>query len=297
MVFTLYNTSSYLPLDNDQRVAFYKNENLLFPPLPPPSAASVVCRRSNSPAMPVTANTGSISPLGVVSASESVDFRPVVHLSSNGYYGYVPVVSMPKVMSTGTTNNHAVISSTANGVGVSVLLDSPSATTAVAAEDSMMDCADSEMENYHQPPQHARKRKDYSGQEDMNGKRRKTWMEQHQHQQPGFNPAPNWSTPQTHRMEVADQQQMDLQPQHFVNGFCPPTNGTFSNGFYHQPSAQPTPVLQQKNQLDANNNYFRWNLDRPSEPDVREKRPSGNNGQELHDLFISLHGSGCFLME
>uniref|UniRef100_A0AAG5DJ46 Uncharacterized protein n=1 Tax=Anopheles atroparvus TaxID=41427 RepID=A0AAG5DJ46_ANOAO len=57
MVFSSYNSTSYLPLDNDQSVTFYKNENRLFPTaivpptvlaLPPSTRGAVPSAASNS---------------------------------------------------------------------------------------------------------------------------------------------------------------------------------------------------------------------------------------------------------
>lgn len=211
MVFSSYSNTSYLPLDSDQGVAFYKNENSLFPPPSSTAAAAtaavvasspstLVCRRNQAAAAAamLTASTGN-SPFGsqplhhgsLGHGNVCDDFQPVAHLSSNGYYGYVPTNSIPKMMSTaeGTPPTAAAAPSVpvaVNGNGVSVLLDCHPA--AVAASDSsnsssMMDCG--EVENYHQLQQqqqqqlqqHLRKRKEYSEEMEVNCKRRKTWLE------------------------------------------------------------------------------------------------------------------------
>lgn len=216
MVFSSYSNTSYLPLDNDQGVTFYKNENLLFPP--PQATAPIVvspstllCRRKTAAAM-LTATTGSSpfssQPLhhGPQQSNVCDDFQPVAHLSSNGYYGYVPANSIPKMMSTEGTPPAAV---NVNGNGVGVLLDCHPATASVIDNSStMMDCGGgiSEVENYHlqQPQQqHLRKRKEYSEEIEGNCKRRKTWLEQPN--DAGFTQTPIWPQASVQQMEYQDQ--------------------------------------------------------------------------------------------
>lgn len=200
MVFSSYSNTSYLPLDSDQGVTFYKNENLLFAPPPAAAAAAtaavvappstLVCRRNTAAAAAMlTATTGSSpfgsQPLHHGSQHGNVcdDFQPVAHLSSNGYYGYVPANSLPKMMSTEGTPPAAVA---LDGNGVGVLLDCHPAAASVFDHNSssMMDCGGGgigEVENYHhlqQQQQHLRKRKEYSEEVEVNCKRRKTWLEQ-----------------------------------------------------------------------------------------------------------------------
>lgn len=291
MVFSGYSNAAYLPLDSDQGVTFYKNENLLFSP-PPAAAASniaLVCRRNSSVAEMLTTTTGS-GPFGGQPLLHGAhqqrhgnnicdDFQPVAHLSSNGYYGYVPPpanAAAPKVMS---THQAAGTPPHINGHGVGVLLDSihPAATpTAVAADDSysmMMDCGNGgvggeivQVENYQQQQQqHLRKRKEYSEHVEANCKRRKTWQEQPNGT--GFTNSTNWNQPSFHQMECHDQA-MDTfsSPLQFHQSpitMNAPTSINAFNGFQHHlqqqqsliltppmaASAQPQTILQPKNCL------------------------------------------------
>lgn len=149
MVFSSSSSSFYLPLDSDQGVTFYKNENALFTPHQQPT--SVVCRRNQDNTMSPGGEQpffGNNSHGTVVVDAVRQDFAPVAHLSSNGYYGYVP--PSPKMMS-----------------------------TAVQLEDAAMDCGEMENSQPQQNQQHQRKRKDY-GEEVAAAKRRKTWLEEEQ---------------------------------------------------------------------------------------------------------------------
>ncbi|XP_055531851.1 uncharacterized protein LOC129722431 [Wyeomyia smithii] len=282
MVFT-NNNSSYLPLDSDQRVAFYKNENLLFPPLPS-SAASVGCRLSNSSVVMPSVMTAA-------AVEDRASSSPMVHLSSNGYYGYVPVNSIPKVMSTGTaatTVNGVIIG---NGDGVSVQLDFSSPATAPVNDITMMDCVDdSEMENYHQQSHLQRKRKEHLDEAEISFKRRKTWLEEehNQHQTEGFTNGLTWNQTPATQMALTETQPNPVSP-------TAPSNGLFTNGFYH--AAAPTTILQQKNNVEATTIGSRWNASRFPEPPVPEKHPFSKNCPDLQDLFVSLHGSGCFVLD
>lgn len=179
MVFSSYGNSSsfYLPLDSDQSVPFYKNENSLFAPQPP---SSVVCRRNqdnaSSTMSPNEQPFGNNSHGTVVVDAVCQDFQPVAHLSSNGYYGYVP--PQPKMMSA------AVNAGTVSGVtaACSVQLD-------CQTEDAAMDCG--EMENFHHlqhQQQHQRKRKEYGEEATTANKRRKTWLEEERQQQAAGKP-------------------------------------------------------------------------------------------------------------
>ncbi|XP_053688584.1 uncharacterized protein LOC128737871 isoform X2 [Sabethes cyaneus] len=239
MVFT-NNNSSYLPLDSDQRPTFYKNENLLFPPLPPSSVASVACRRSNnSLIMPSVVTAAAVE--------NHTSSSPMVHHSSNGYYGYVPVNSIPKVMSTGTAAT--TISGTIIGSadGMSIQLGCSSFATAPVNDDTMMDCIDdSEMENYHQQSHLQRKRKEHLEEAEISCKRRKTWLEQQpqQHSSEGFAYGSNCNQQQmpTYQME-------SVQPQPHLVSQSAPANGVFANGFTHPPTTTtltPTTILQEK---------------------------------------------------
>lgn len=207
MVFSSYNSTSYLPLDSDQSVTFYKNENSLFPPLPPSSSSTAVACR---PAMLTSTGNGSFcdqEPQNINGNVVSNDFQPVVHLSSNGYYGYIPVNSMPKMMSTGmATVNGTVHATTAasDSASIGVQLDCHPPPAAAAVDDTMM--MDSiGMENYCRQPQqqYLRKRKEHCEETDTGCKRRKTWLEQHQ--QAGFNPNSPWNQPPVIEMECHDQ--------------------------------------------------------------------------------------------
>lgn len=308
MVFSSYSNASYLPLDSDQGVNFYKNENLLFAPPPPSvvaaSPTALVCRRNNSPAVAaamLTATTGS-SPFGGQQPllhhggnhgnNVCDDFQPVAHLSSNGYYGYVPppqsqqANAFPKVMS--TEQAAAPVVNGSNGGG-GVLLDSihPASPT---VEDSysmmMMDCGGGggvsgsgglvQVENYHQQQQHLRKRKEYSEEVEPNCKRRKTWLEQPN--DAGFAPSPNWSQPSSQQMECLDQP-MDTfssQQQQFHQSpitMNAPTTIAFNTGFQHQQPQQqtmistppmPAPAPQLHTILQPKNRLFRASSSPPN---------------------------------
>lgn len=179
MVFSSYGNSSsfYLPLDSDQSVPFYKNENSLFSPQPP---SSVVCRRNQDNATstmsPNEQPFGNNSHGTVVVDAVCHDFQPVAHLSSNGYYGYVPPTPPPKMMSAVAVNA---------GTVSAVQLD-------CQTEDAAMDCG--EMENFHQlqHQQHQRKRKEYVEEATTATKRRKTWLEEEQ-QAAGKPPPPRFA--------------------------------------------------------------------------------------------------------
>lgn len=263
MVFSSYSNTSYLPLDNDQGVTFYKNENLLFTPPPAATAAVVaapstlVCRRNTAAAAAamLTATTGS-SPFGSQPLHHGSqhgnaacdDFQPVAHLSSNGYYGYVPANSIPKMMSTEETPPAAAAAVAVNGNGVGVLLDChPLAASVIDNSSSMMDCGGGigEVENYHhlqqQQSQHLRKRKEYSEEVEGNCKRRKTWLEQPN--DAGYTHTPYWQNTSVQQMECNDQP-MDTFSTHQFNGSPVTMNATTTtfNGFqlHHQ-----QPHLQQ----------------------------------------------------
>lgn len=256
MVFSNYSNTSYLPLDNDQGVTFYKNENLLFTPPPaavPATAAGVtspstlICRRNTAAAAMLTATTGA-SPFGSQALQHHGsqhrgnicdDFQPVAHLSSNGYYGYVPASAMPKsMMSTEGTPPPATVAIN-NSDGIGVLLDCHSPAVAVGRDSnscSMMDCG--EVENYHhlqhqQQQQHLRKRKENSEEVEGNCKRRKTWLEQPH--DADFTHTPNWQ--QVQQMECHDQPMDTYSAQQF-NGSPVTMNAarTAFNGFqlHHQ---------------------------------------------------------------
>lgn len=200
----------YLPLDSDQGVtSFYKNENAaLFTAAAP---TSVVCRGNQdnadmSPGQPFGNNSHGT----VVVDAVRQDFAPVAHLSSNGYYGYVPP---QKMMST------------------------PAAVNAcdVQLEDAAMDCG--EMENFQQlqqNQQHQRKRKEYGEEAMAASKRRKTWLEEEQQQQAGFPQTFGWNQ----LPYAAHHQQMDCHVEDTpmtttVIGSC---NGTFAQ-------TQPTATI------------------------------------------------------
>lgn len=218
MVFSSYGNSSscYLPLDSDQGVtSFYKNENAaLFTAAP----TSVVCRGNQdnadmSPGQPFGNNSHGT----VVVDAVRQDFAPVAHLSSNGYYGYVPP---QKMMST------------------------PAAVNAcdVQLEDAAMDCG--EMENFQQlqQNQHQRKRKEYGEEAMAASKRRKTWLEEEQ-QQAGFPQTFGWNQ----LPYAAHHQQMDCHVEDdtpmttTVIGSC---NGTFAQTQHAAtiPVATVTPI-------------------------------------------------------
>lgn len=345
MVFSSYSNASYLPLDSDQGVTFYKNENLLFAPAPAAaSPTALVCRRNNPVAAAMLSTSTGSSPFSGQpllhgnrqhhGSNVCDDFQPVAHLSSNGYYGYVPPANpMPKLMSTeqaaGTTppaavDAHRVINGS-NGVG-GVLLDS--STRPVAVDDSYsMDCGGmAQVENYQQQQhqQHLRKRKECSEEVEANCKRRKTWLEQPN--DAGFVHSPNWNQSSTQQMDCQDQP-MDIfspQPQfhHSPITMNAPTTIAF-NGFQHHPELQqqqqtmistpPMPAApQQHTILQPKNRLFRASSPIPkmslgsSELVVADKqsihqlrhnhRPIlGDDCQQLEDLFISLHGSGFYL--
>lgn len=312
MVFSSYGNSSslYLPLDSDQGVtSFYKNENAaLFTAAP----TSVVCRGNQdnadmSPGDPVQP-FGNNSHGTVVVDAVRRDFAPVAHLSSNGYYGYVPPQKMMSTPATAAAVNAAACD--------------------VQLEDAAMDCG--EMENFQQlqqnQHQHQRKRKEYGEEAMAASKRRKTWLEEEQ-QQAGFPQTFGWN-----QLPYAPyHQQMDCHVEDTpmttttVIGSC---NGTFTQT---QPAttipvATVTPI-QHPVQPPKNRGPFvddghsggsvrrdllgRWNIAMPtSRPagtgcstvsQLSEKLHSshqqtfGGGGQELEDLFVSLHGSGFFL--
>lgn len=325
MVFSSYGNSSsfYLPLDSDQGVTFYKNENSLFSPQPP---TSVVCRRNqdnNSSTMsPNELPFGNNSHGTVVVDAVCQDFQPVAHLSSNGYYGYVP----PKMTMMSTAVNAGTVSAACSD---QVQLD-------CQTEDAAMDCGN-EMENFHQLKQHQRKRKDYCEEATSATKRRKTWRLEEEQQAAGFPQTFGWNQlPYSHQQQ---QQQMDcvVEDTPMVVGSC--------NGSIVQttsiPVAMVQPTVQQqmapKNPLlvdgisskrhsGAGSQRFlgRWNIAMPtsrpsgcsatgghrlllaSEDDELSDKLhhhqqsigigfGGGTGQELEDLFVSLHGSGFFL--
>lgn len=308
MVFSSYGNSSsfYLPLDSDQGVtSFYKNENAALLTAP----TSVVCRGNQdnstmSPGAPVQP-FGNNSHGTVVVDAVRHDFAPVAHLSSNGYYGYVPP-QQPRMMSTPAAVNAAACD--------------------VQLEDAAMDCG--EMENFqqlqqnqqHQHP-HQRKRKEY-GEEAMASKRRKTWLEEEQQQQAGFPQTFGWNQlPYASHHQQMDCHVEDTPMTTTVIGSC---NGTFAptQPATTIPVATVTPIQHPvqppKNHPLVNGHsggsarrdlLGRWNIAMPT------SRPSGTGcstvsqlseklhshqltiggGQELEDLFVSLHGSGFFL--
>lgn len=311
MVFSSNPSSFYLPLDSDQGVTFYKNENSLFSA---PTSA-VVCRGGNQ------GNTmEEVVPFGnnshgtvVVDAVVRHDFAPVAHLSSNGYYGYVP--PSQKMMST------------------------PAATAVngnVQLEDAAMDCG-GEMENFQQlqqNQQHQRKRKEYGGEEAMvaGSKRRKTWLQgEEEQQQAAFPQSFGWNqlpyAPHQQQMDChVEDTPMTMTTTTTVIGSC---NGTFAQipqpataAAVTIPVATVTPIQVPKNHLSVNGHsggsvrrdlLGRWNIAMPSSRStgtgcstvdrLSEKLHShqqthiggGDGGQELEDLFVSLHGSGFFL--
>lgn len=179
----------------------------------------------------------------------SNDFQPVAHISSNGYYGYIPVNSMPRMMSTGTVH---VTTDASDSNGIGVLLDSHPPPAAAAVDDTMMDS--SGMENYcRQPPQqYLRKRKEYCEETDTNCKRRKTWLEQNQQvSTAGFNQDFTWNQAPVVQMECHDQP-MDESSQELGIETPVMMNGT-PIGFNHQqpiqmvvPQPQPPATMQPK---------------------------------------------------
>lgn len=224
MVFSSYGNSSsfYLPLDSDQGVTFYKNENALFTS----PAASVACRsnpdNASSSTMEEQQPFGNNSHGTVVVDAVRHDFAPVAHLSSNGYYGYVPPPPQ-KMMSTATPAVNAACD--------------------VQLEDAAMDCG--EMENFQQlqqqNQQHQRKRKEY-GEEAMavSGKRRKTWLEEEQQQQQaGFPQSFGWN-----QLPYAHQQQMDCHVQDTPMSVVGSCNGLISQPAATIPVATVTPIQQ-----------------------------------------------------
>lgn len=260
MVFSNYSNTSYLPLDNDQGVTFYKNENLLFTPPPaavPATAAGIaspstlVCRRNSAAAAAMLTATAGASPFGSQPllhhgsqhrGNVCDDFQPVTHLSSNGYYGYVPASSMPKMMSTEGTPPATAAVDDSNGIGV--LLDCHSPAVAVASvrdsnSCSMMDCG--EVENYHhlqRQQQHLRKRKENSEEVEGNCKRRKTWLEPAY--DADFTHTPHWQQVSVQQMECHDQPMDTYSAQQF-NGSPVAMNATTTafNGFHlHHQQAQ-----------------------------------------------------------
>uniref|UniRef100_A0A1Q3FW01 Uncharacterized protein n=1 Tax=Culex tarsalis TaxID=7177 RepID=A0A1Q3FW01_CULTA len=323
MVFSSYGNSSsfYLPLDSDQGVTFYKNENSLFSPQPP---TSVVCQRNQDNASSAM-SPNELLPFGnnshgtVVVDAVRQDFQPVAHLSSNGYYGYVPP---PKVMSTAAVNAATV--NTLTACSDAVQLD-------CQTEDAAMDCG--EMENFHQL-QHQRKRKQYSEEVTAVTKRRKTWLEE-ERQAAAFPQSFGWNQlPYAH-----GQLQMDCATEDSLTNIGSYNGPTV--GFQFQPTGttpvpvatvtipqQPpkNPVLVDGNTSNKRHSAVtlgRWNIAMPT------SRPNGTGcsavgghrlllaaedselsaklhhqqsvafgfggGQELEDLFVSLHGSGFFL--
>ncbi|KAL9702882.1 hypothetical protein quinque_006400 [Culex quinquefasciatus] len=307
MVFSSYGNSSsfYLPLDSDQSVPFYKNENSLFSPQPP---SSVVCRRNQDNATstmsPNEQPFGNNSHGTVVVDAVCHDFQPVAHLSSNGYYGYVPPTPPPKMMSAVAVNA---------GTVSAVQLD-------CQPEDAAMDCG--EMENFHQlqHQQHQRKRKEYGEEATTATKRRKTWLEEEQ-QAAAFPQSFGWNQlPYAYQHQ---QQQMDCA----TAEVAPMTVGS-CNGFQVSPTSPPVAMVQptvQHQQMTPKNPLLvdgasgkrplllgRWNIAMPttrpngtgcsavrqlSEKLHHQQSVSfgGGSGQELEDLFVSLHGSGFFL--
>lgn len=283
MVFSNYSNTSYLPLDNDQGVTFYKNENLLF--TPPPAAipatvaagvtspSTLVCRRNTAAAAAMLTATTGASPFGSQPLlhhgsqhrpNVCDDFQPVAHLSSNGYYGYVPASAMPKPMMSTEGTPPAI--SDSDGIGV--LLDCHSPAVRDSNSCSMMDCG--EVENYHhlqqhqqqQQQQHLRKRKENGQEVQGNCKRRKTWLEQPN--DADFTHSPSWQQVSVQQMEYHDQPMDTYSAQQF-NGSPVTTNGTTTafNGFqlhHQQPqlhqalitsppmpaAAQPQTILQPK---------------------------------------------------
>lgn len=269
--------TSYLPLDSEQSIKFYKNENLSFPPLPPPPPPTVACIRNNtSTAMFPTEND---------SIPAGHDFRPVAHLSSNGYYGYLPLAnnnnSVPKDVSTEVTTVSAVTThphtNTTEGQsnlcgGGSVLLDSQRQP---AVDDSamMMDSA-GEMENYHhqqqqqlqnQPPQQLRKRKEYSDELELSCKRRKTWLEENQHhQQQQQARITDFHQPQMDEMDCHDHA-MEEESSPCTGIETPVMMNGKSIGFNHlqppfqsvaNPLPQPMVVHQQQQQQQPKSKYI-----------------------------------------
>ncbi|XP_029730733.2 uncharacterized protein LOC115267711 [Aedes albopictus] len=276
MVFSNHSNAAFLPLDSDQGVTFYKNENLLFAPPPPVGAASptaLVCRRNTPVAAMLSTSTGSNpfsgqpllhGPRQHHGNNVCDDFQPVAHLSSNGYYGYVPPANlMPtKVMST-VEQAAAVTPPVVNGNGVGILLDSIHPVTAAAATDDsysmMMDCGGgggggagiAQVENYHQQQQHLRKRKEYSDVVEANCKRRKTWLEQPH--DAGFVNSPSWNQPSNNQMDCQDQpmdtfssQQNQFQHQSPITMNASTTIAF--NGFQHQNHHHLGQHLQQQQQ-------------------------------------------------
>ncbi|XP_055629264.1 uncharacterized protein LOC129770448 [Toxorhynchites rutilus septentrionalis] len=308
MVYSNYN-NSFLPLDGVQSVTFYKNENLLFPT--PPASATVTAQTTTGN----NASFGDQQQLPHPGSGNDVvrDFQPVTYLSSNGYYGYIPASSMPKMMSTETKTvngvRHASASNDSRGgsaVGIGVLLDChPQPAAAIVDDCSMMDCGVSEMENYHHQPQQQqilRKRKE-RGEEALammagsNCKRRKTWQEQQQHQQHQqqacnreLNGNLNWNQASAiHQMQCNDQTMETIPNESFNGASVHPLSG-----FYHHPQQQQqqqqqiqyiaplqTPaVLQPKNQLGPSGRCLRWNGTSPTVGDGNNSTTNSSLGFE-----------------
>uniref|UniRef100_A0A1Q3FWL7 Uncharacterized protein n=1 Tax=Culex tarsalis TaxID=7177 RepID=A0A1Q3FWL7_CULTA len=322
MVFSSYGNSSscYLPLDSDQGVTFYKNENALFSPQPP---TSVVCQRNQDNASSAM-SPNELLPFGnnshgtVVVDAVRQDFQPVAHLSSNGYYGYVPP---PTVMSA------AVNAGTVNAAACFDAVQLDCQTEDAAA----MDCGN-EMENFHQlqhQQQHQRKRKQYSEEVTAVTKRRKTWLEEEQRQQQAaaFPQTFGWNQlPYAHQ-----QQQMDCAVED-----APMTVGSCNGSTIPVAMVQPSTIMTIQQQTAPKNHLLvdgasskrhsaagRWNIAMPTsrpngtgcsavgghrlllateDGDLSEKSHHQQSvaigfggGQELEDLFVSLHGSGFFL--
>lgn len=230
MVFSSYGNSSsfYLPLDSEQSVPFYKNENSLFSPQPP---SSVVCRRNQDNATstmsPNEQPFGNNSHGTVVVDAVCQDFQPVAHLSSNGYYGYVPPTPPPKMMSAVAVNAGTVTAA------CSVQLD-------CQTEDAAMDCG--EMENFHQlqhqQQQHQRKRKEYGEEATTATKRRKTWLEEEQ-QAAAFPQSFGWNQlPYAHQQQQMDCAAAEDAP--MTVGSC---NGP-AVGFQISPTSPPVAMVQ-----------------------------------------------------
>lgn len=270
MVFSSYSNTSYLPLDSEQGVSFYKNENLLFQSavsaVSPPS--TLVCRRNTAAAAAMmTATTGS-SPFGsqpLHHGNACDDFQPVAHLSSNGYYGYVPASSIPKVMSTeGTPPAAAVATTNGNGVGVPLDCHPVAGTVVDSNSSSMMDCGGDigTVGSYHYHQQEQRKRKEhYSEDVEVSCKRRKTsWL---QPNDAGFTPTPVWPQPAVVQHMECHDQPMDTFPAQHFNGSPVTMNGgtTAFNGFqlqHHHPQQQAlitSPPMPQTVQQQPKSKY------------------------------------------
>ncbi|XP_055591713.1 uncharacterized protein LOC129743652 isoform X2 [Uranotaenia lowii] len=279
MVFSSYNNASYLPLDSDQSVTFYKNENQLFPPPPPSSSVGLIgtpgalaCRR-NSPVMLTGSNDRMLGN----------DFQSVAHLSSNGYYGYIPPqqpMAATEVVGnkletetsgynggTNNINNNNNDGFSIGAAGGNFLLDCHPQPASL--EDSpMMEDSDGLMENYphqqqqqHQPQFRKRKENglgDLEQEEMPCGKRQRMCnvdREPQDHQQQflsgasGFNGNVSWNPIGTQQMDYSDQPMNNASSMNFSasalagNGFGTGSSTMISNG--HFQSSMPAPSIPQ----------------------------------------------------